>query len=130
MLTKSPSSIDSVKSSDYSSAMRSATATFLHRLIAVVMLLGLISHAASLDHDHFNALETHSHSSDQEQTSDNSDSAGEDHKESYGHHHHNECPSVLSTTVDPSWDEIGFSISDHRCKDGPVFGIEYPPQLS
>jgi hypothetical protein len=108
---------------------------FLHginwlRLVAAVALFCLAGQGIASEFEHLGYSHAHAHHGEHPDESNVPTEENPAQHEHLGHHHHSDMIFWGSKMPLPMESASSFVSTDIRCHDGPVFGIEYPPQLS
>lgn len=123
--------IDNIKFRGYiPHIMRFFRRTNWLQFIAVLVFLCFVGQGVTAELEHLDFIHSMSHYGVHSEESNVPDEDSSAQHEYVGHHHHSD---MLSVTVELPFSletVSSFRFPESRCQDGPVFGIEYPPQLS
>jgi hypothetical protein len=100
------------------------------QVFMAVGLLSFVGHRVTAEMEHIGFTLAHSHLGSHSHETDVPDSETPAQQEHLGHHHHSDMIFLVVEMQRPAESAFSFFSPDSRCQDGPVFDIDYPPQLS
>lgn len=109
--------------------MRLVSGAIWVRFVAAVVFLCFVGHRLAAEFEHLGLIHSNSHFAGH---ADESNVPHDEQSEPIGHHHHlaDIIFSGLENTTSPTASTSSLLVLDEQCHEGPVFGIDHPPQLS